>query len=125
MNQTILKLKVNYNGDIRIWRYNQSLDFVELRRFIMNSWGDDNLIPQFTDEDGDLITITSFHDLSDAVHFAQRSNKRGLMISVRNDVFRESVSMAELQTQIRDLRQQIDLLLIHKRSTNSNMNMIP
>jgi len=109
--RTMLKVKVTNEGDTRIWRYFQVLDFTELKRFITAAWDDEKLIPQYRDDDGDMITITSFHDLADAVKCVQCCNKSTLMITVRNDVNSESVSKSQLQKQIQDLRAQISFLM--------------
>jgi len=78
-----IRVKVTYNGDTRLCREASWNNFEGLRRFIASSWPERELIAQYQDVDGDLITITSNNDLMDAFNTARIHNANLLRIFVR------------------------------------------
>merc|ERR1719356_996556 len=79
----IPQVKVSFDGDTRLWRCSRLDDNQGLQQFIANSWPYCPLIAQYQDAAGDLMTITSDHDLVDAFYATQFGNGSPLRIFVR------------------------------------------
>jgi len=85
-NPITIKVKVNNNDDTRLWRYSDRNDFAGLCTFIQTTWNNDDWIVQYEDDEGDMITIASAQDLTDAFDLAVAENKKSLKLFVQTYV---------------------------------------
>jgi len=85
MEQSMMKVKVQYGSDIRRWRYPETKRYQNLMSFIIKTFNflhGREFYVQFEDDEGDRLTLTSETDFEDAFSSCEQEGRKSLKIFV-------------------------------------------
>eukprot|EP01084_Bolivina_argentea_P224829 380094_1 len=97
---TQLKVKVILETDIRGWKYpNTDTKFRALQQFVSTTFGINSFLLQFTDEEGDRLTIANEHDLCEAFNLSIKQFRRSLKIFIITNEIKKAPKPKQKQKQ--------------------------
>jgi hypothetical protein len=69
-----ISIKVTFNGETRRMPRSSFSSFIDLKNVLSSFWGNHDFVLQYTDEDGDVVTVSSDAELQEALSVAEQAS---------------------------------------------------